>query len=262
MRYFKMSLVTTTIFLIGLSFLFFSSSEKKIIERNGLKIQIEKSKITIQNNKDEVIKTLYIKGGIKEYDFGDLTGDSNDELIVLTGDIKKEYGKEVIVFAIADSVKEIGRKDFEEFNPWKVIAGDIDGDGIDEISVGVYKKSPLHPVMDKRPFIYSLVNGKLQPKWRGSRLSRPFTDYCFYDIDGDGIDEIIAIELVADNKKRINSYKWKGFGFEGYLESKVYDDITDLSLNKGIYINVEEGREKYKGFLKLTEDSLKIERMN
>lgn len=262
MKYFKIILVAAIIFLIGLSVLFFPISENSVMEINGLKVEISKKDIILFDNKNGVIETLSIKEGIKEYDLGDVTGDGQDELIILTGNRKKEYGKEVIVFVIEDNIKEIGRKGFEEFNPWKVITGDIDGDGIDEISVGVYKESPLHPVMDKRPFIYTFVDGKIQPKWRGSRLSKPFTDYCFYDIDGDGIDEIIAIEIVDNNKKRINSYKWKGFGFEGYLESKVYDNIMDLRLNKGIYINIKEGRDNYSGFLKLTEGNLKIERVN
>lgn len=262
MKYFKMILVTSMIFLIGFSFLFFPSSQNKIIEINALKLEIGQRDIILKNNKSKVTERLSIEEGIKEYDFGDITGDGNDELIILSGDVKKDYGKEVIVFAIGNSIKEIGRKDFKKFNPWKVITGDIDGNGLAEISVGVYKESPLHPVMAKRPFIYTFVDGEIQPKWRGSRLSRPFTDYCFFDLDGDGIDEIIAIELVDENKKIINSYKWKGFGFEGYLESESYDNIMDLSLNKGIYINIKEGKESYKGFLKLAEDSLKIERVN
>lgn len=245
-----------------LSFLFVSNRQNEIIELNGLNIRIYKDKITLHNDKDEIIDTISIKEQIKEYGLGDVNGNGKSELIILTGNKRAEYGKEVIVFAVSNSIREIGRKDFTKLNPWKLVIGDIDGNNIEEISVGVYKESPLHTVMAKRPFIYSFVDGGIHPKWRGSRLARPFTDYNFYDIDGDGIDEIISIEILQDNRKIINTYKWKGFGFEGFLESEIYDDIRDLIIDDGIYINIKEGKENYKGLLELVEDNIIIERVD
>lgn len=227
-----------------------------------MNLKIYKDKISLHKDKNQLLDKVKINDGIKEYSMGDVNGNGRDELIILTGRKKQEYGKELIVFSIGSSIKEIGRKDFKEFKPWKLVVGDIDGDKVNEISVGVYKKSPLHPVMAKRPFIYAFEEGGIHPKWRGSRLSRPFVDYCFYDIDGDGIDEIIAIEILKDNKKLINTYKWKGFGFEGYLESKNYGDIKDLRVNKGIYVDIKEGRESYQGIVKVGKKSLIIERVD
>lgn len=263
MKCFKIVLGSIMIFLIMLSFLFFSEGKSQGLDLDEFHIKIHKDKIILYNDIDEIIDKLLIKDKIKEYSIGDINGNGKGELVILTGDNKKEYGKDLIVFDLGDSIEEIGRKDFAEINPWKIAVGDIDGDGIDEISIGVYKESPLHQVMAKRPFIYSFYNGMIQPKWRGSRLSRPFTDYCFYDIDEDGIDEIIAIEMLEDNKKIINSYKWKGFGFEGFLESKVYDDITDLILEeRKLSINIQEGKDIYKGLLQLVDNNLIIERVN
>lgn len=262
MKYFKIVLLVIIIFLILVSFNFYSNKQYELMVINDSNIKIHKDKITLHNNKDELLDTLLIKEKVKEYGLGDVNANGQDELIILTGNKRKEYGKQLIVFAIGDSIREIGRKDFTDLNPWKLVIGDIDGDNIDEISLGVYKKSPLHPVMAKRPFIYSFVDGGIHPKWRGSRLSRPFTDYCFYDIDGDGIDEIISIEVLEDDKKIINTYKWKGFGFEGFQESKAYDDISDLTLDHGIYININEGKDKYRGFLNYQENNIIIERMD
>lgn len=263
MKYFRIFLVNTIIFLTILSILFFSEKQSHRLDVSEFHIKIHKDKITLYNDIDEIIDKVLIKDKIKEYSIGDVNGDGENELIILSGDKKGEYGKNLIIFDLGDNIKEIGRKDFTELNPWKIVIGDIDGDGIDEISVGVYKESPLHQVMAKRPFIYSFNNGDIQPKWRGSRLSRPFTDYCFYDIDEDGVDEIISIEILQDEKRIINTYKWKGFGFEGYLESKVYDDITDLILKeRKIYINIREGKSIYKGLIKLVDDNLIIERVN
>jgi len=262
MKYFRIVLGNLVIFLIILSFLYFSREKYAELEINGFHIKIFKDKIILYNHQDEIVDEISVDEKIKEFSLGDVKGNGKDELIILTGDIKEEYGKNLIVFDIEDSIKEIGRKDFTNVNPWKLVIGDIDGDKIDEISVGVYKESPLHPVMAKRPFIYAFKDGGIQPKWRGSRLSKPFTDYCFYDIDEDGIDEIISIEILPDHKRIINTYKWKGFGFEGFLESKVYDDIKDLTLEDKIYIRVKEGKDVYKGLLRLVDNNIIIERVD
>lgn len=205
---------------------------------------------------------LKLDGKVKDYDIGKITEGEEEYGVVLTGSRWKKYGREVIIYSVEEE-KEIYRKDFSELNPWKIVIGDVDGDKIDDISVGVYKKSPLHPVMAKRPFIYSFIDGKLEPKWRGSRLSKPFIDYTFFDIDKDGIDEIISIEILQDNKKVINTYKWKGFGFEGFIQSKAFDDIKDLSREEGIIkVQVSEGKDSYFGLLKLEHNELIIERMD
>lgn len=120
-------------------------------------------------------------------------------------------------------------------NAWKVQAEDVDGDGRMEISVGVYKTTYFHPVPAKRPFIYNWSREGIFPKWLGSRLSRPFDDYIFADIDADGMDELISIECLSDGSKVINSYKWKGFGLEGMGESSAFDEVAGIE--KGRFID-------------------------
>jgi hypothetical protein len=136
--------------------------------------------------------------------------------------------------------------------------GYIDGDGVDEIALGVYTKAPLHQIDAKRPYIYSFNGNDLIPKWRGSRLSRPFTDFVFYDIDDDGWDEIIAIEILKDSRYILNSYKWKGFGFEGYLESKELQAIPEFQTdNNFLYIQIKGEKEPYK--LEIDKENTAIE---
>ena len=258
MKCFRMVLRSMMIFLVILFLVFFARGKS-----SPSHIKIHKNKVTIYNDNEEIIDKHVLKEKIKDYAIGDINGDKQVELIILTGSSWIKYGKNLIIFSLEDEIKEIGRKDFTKLNPWKLAIGDIDGDGKDEISIGVYKKSPFHQVMAKRPFIYSFTEGKIQPKWRGSRLSRPFIDYNFCDIDGDGIDEIVAIETLQDNRKLINSYKWKGFGFEGYVESKSCDDIKELIIEEGlVYIRVKEEKDSYKGLLKIENNTLKIERVD
>lgn len=198
---------------------------------------------------------------VKAYDVGKITGDGG-YLVTLAGPRWKKYGKEMIIYSIEEK-KEVYRKDISHLNPWKIVIGDVDGDEIDDISIGVYKESPLHPVMAKRPFIYSYNEGNLEPKWRGSRLSKPFTDYTLYDVDGDGIDEIIAIEMLKDGRKVINTYKWKGFGFEGFLQSQSFQDIMDLTKEEEkVIVKIIEEKEEFKGVLKLEDDNLIVERVD
>ena len=181
----------------------------------------------------------------------DLDKDNKDEIILLTSTEISQYGDDLVVLSFdhyeennatksAIVFKEIYRNHCKDLNPWKVQTSDVDGDKKSEISLGVYKTSPLHPIMAKRPFIYDWVNGGIFPKWRGSRLSRPFDDYVFLDLDSDGRDEIVSIEYTPNGSKVLASYSWKGFGFEKTGESKNFKDISSLQVEliKGQKTNV------------------------
>ena len=169
----------------------------------------------------------------------DLDRDGKDEIILLTCKESSQYGEDLLVLSFKDYTenrdkiifKEIYRHHCKDLNPWKVQTSDVDGDGKTEISIGVYKTSPLHPVMAKRPFIYDWINEGIFPKWRGSWLSRPFDDYVFLDLDSDGRDEIVSIEHTSEGEKVLASYSWKGFGFEKTGESKSFLDISSLNVN-------------------------------
>lgn len=160
----------------------------------------------------------------------DLDNDGFDEILQLTASDGSEYGKELVIYS---NDKDSARYNLESLKPWKVQVCDVDGDGALEISIGVYKMAKFHPVMAKRPFIYGWDKEGIWPKWLGSRLSRPFEDYAFLDADKDGMDELVAIELLEDGRKVLNLYKWKGFGFEGIGESGSFKDIAGLAVTDG-----------------------------
>lgn len=159
----------------------------------------------------------------------DIDGDSREELLLITAasadlrlDTGEVYGDTLAVY---DSYKIRKNRpvvqaepeavfDLASIKPLKVLAGDIDGDGRVEIGVCVYKTAKFHPVPAKRPFFYALQDGQLQPVWLGSRLARPFADYRLFDLDGDGVDEIVSIESVQSGNQLLALYDWKGFGFE------------------------------------------------
>ncbi len=179
----------------------------------------------------------FILDNTKDHAIGRLTGGEDQYLVVLKGRRWQEYGNEVIIYSLEGGRKELLRWNASELKPWKIMTGDVDGDGDEEIALGVYKESPLHQIMAKRPFIYSFNGEKLSPFWRGSRLSKPFDDFIIYDLDGDGICEIVSSEYLEEGSMVINSYKWRGFGFEGFLQTaelqtikKIYESEGELSL--------------------------------
>ncbi len=104
-------------------------------------------------------------------------------------------------------------KDMTPYHPWKVVFADVDDDGAVDICLGVWKESPLHPVMAKRLFIYHPSPG-LPPKWLGSRLSKPLTDFCFFYTGGK--THLVSTELTRSGRECVNVYYWDQFGFTGY----------------------------------------------
>ncbi|MFZ5988941.1 MAG: hypothetical protein ACOYWZ_17705 [Bacillota bacterium] len=190
----------------------------------------------------------------------DLDHDGRDELILLCAKESKEYGDDLVVFSFISPLynssiednkpfKEIYRFSCKGLNPWKVQTSDVDGDGSIEISIGVFKTSHFHPVMAKRPFLYVWKNGGIFPKWRGSRLSRPFDDYVFSDLDLDGKDELVSIEHLVSGEKVLTSYSWKGFGFEKTGESRSFNNILNIVRGSSM------GKEDYEIFAKTKENS-------
>lgn len=159
----------------------------------------------------------------------DLNSDGNCEILLLLGAESQEYGDTLLLLSYDGSFHELYNKSISSLKPWKMQVCDVDGDLEPEISLGVFTVSAFHGDTAKRPFIYNFKQGNLYPKWLGSRLSKPFLDYIFCDIDSDGLDELISIEVLPEGKKDIIAYRWKGFGFEGIGGSKVFDNISQIT---------------------------------
>jgi len=186
-----------------------------------------------------------MEGVIVSCCISDIDGDSDEELLVIEGDGKEFYGNKLVMLSYDNGLIKSYEREFEELNPWKVQTCDVDGDQRREIALGVYKEAAFHPVMAKRPFLYHWDKGDIVPVWRGSRLSRPFDDYIFFDIDADKKDEIISIERLQEGNALINAYKWAGFGFESIAESMPYEDIltlvTEHNEKESLLVQVREG---------------------
>jgi hypothetical protein len=178
------------------------------------------------------------KSEIVSYCFGDVTKDGTGEMLVISGTGKIETGQRHGQFLLVCEPEVMGdlemlgyiptekirqRIDLAAIKPMKVQIGDVNGDGVKEVAICVYKTAEFHPIMAKRPFFFDLIDGNLIPFWLGSRLSRPFDDYVLYDIDGDEIDEIISVELLEDGKRIMAVYDWDSFGFVVSAETEGFD---------------------------------------
>ena len=131
----------------------------------------------------------------------------------------------------------------KSLNPWKVQVADADGDGKEDVAVGVYKKARFHPVMANRLFIYGWDGKGLYPKWLGSRLSRPFTDFLFLD------RKLVAIEKTRDGMNELAVYHWDGFGFTGEWAGVKSPKLSGLTADYS-HIIVQSGNRKMRFMFK------------
>lgn len=90
--------------------------------------------------------------------------------------------------------------------------GDLTGNGIPEIAVGVIKPTRYFPLPDKRLFLFKLYKGRhIRPLWMGSRVARPLEDF---RIIRDSIPaRILTTEKNGPDGKRVHAlYRQEGFG--------------------------------------------------
>ncbi len=129
-----------------------------------------------------------------------------------------------------DALEEMWSGLSQSLKPWKLQIGDVDGDGSDDLMVGVYKTAHFHPIMANRPFIYSWDGKTMYPKWLGSRLSRPFSDFVLADL-GSGV-RVVAVEQTRDGADELAVYKWDGFGVTREWNGAGAEKLTGLEANK------------------------------
>jgi hypothetical protein len=178
----------------------------------------------------ERIKALFSTDEVvMDITFSDLDGDSKEEALAIIGRSHKKYGKRLLILSLEDEKiwKDI---DITELNPWRIEAGDIDGDGKNEVLVGVYKRTRFDPERKNRLFVYDWYQDDLFPKWLGSSLSLPFYDFALGDVDGEGKDELVSLEWLKDGGSRVMIYKWSGFGFLGEWQANSLESIQNLML--------------------------------
>lgn len=113
------------------------------------------------------------------------------------------------------------------YRPWKALWAKVAGQT--QLAVGVYKSTRYDPRPHNALFLYDWHEGQLSPRWLGSRLSKPFTDFAFADMRGTGGTELVSIERLADGRFCLVIYRWTGFGFQGEWQGPPHRNLSRLA---------------------------------
>lgn len=223
------------VLMVGLTCGLSSGYHRKFEFEDGSEVHIRRGR-SITWEKDG--KVLARRGSRKKIYYAkalDVDRDGEQELILLLGTPRVNGQKDLCIMK-----KDLSFlvKDFKAsiLNPRDFMVGEVNGDGVPDLLMLVYKTSRLHPVYALRPFFYQISEGSLKPLWRGSRLSSPFTEIVLNDTDGDAKDELLSIEYNRHRRKFLRAYQWNGFGFTGFASGKDHLDIRDLQVREGVLV--------------------------
>lgn len=193
-----------------------SRTNKYLLEQTTLE-RYSNNGSQIRSGEERVLYTCPTGFAILDFD---ITGDNQSQIIgVLFGNKEQIY---LEIYNLNSNLRMV-LKNMTSYQPWKIVFTDVDCDSVMEVCLGVSKKSPLHPIIAKRLFIYNFQQG-LQPKWLGSRLARPFIDFDFSG--GTTKNILVSLELDAQDRRRLNFYQWDSFGFTG-IETGFNDTLVD-----------------------------------
>ena len=126
------------------------------------------------------------------------------------------------------------------WKPWKMMTGDVDGDGKHDIILGVHKKTRFMPFEHNCLFVWGFDGKGATKKWLGSSLSKPFSDFLIANVDDDKEDELIALETRRDGRKCLVVYSWIGFGFGADWQSGAWQKACLLRVaNKRVVVKAD-----------------------
>ena len=207
-------------------------TETVITEKDHMHIKREVNGSEVTKIKEGIQAFLSSRDVVVDLSLCDLDGDAKEEVLAIIGRRDERYGDRFLVFSCEDGKITKITKDINltKLRPWRIKAGDIDGDGKNEVLLGVYKKTRFDRKKNNRLFIYGWDKDDLFPKWLGSSLSLPFYDFAVGDIEGKGKETLVSLERLKDGGSRVMIYEWSGFGFLGEWEARSLRQIKNLML--------------------------------
>jgi hypothetical protein len=99
---------------------------------------------------------------------------------------------------------------------WKARAARLADPAARLVVLGIWSRTPRHaePEPHRTVWVLEWDGARLVERWRGSALARPLRDFVLGDADGDGRDELLALESTPESCW-LAAYRWDGFGFVG-----------------------------------------------
>lgn len=205
--------------------IFLTDSILSLSFKNPIKYSnIGDNKIIIYNNSIEItdtigniIDTFLIEQEKEIKDCCFIKDSTCLRLFAIIGKTREIRGDYLAQYRITDKkiIEEWLEKDYD-YNPWKIVSADIDGDSILEICLDVYKKTVFHSEYTNGLFIYNWDGNFVHPKWFGTEFLIPLLDFEFYDVDNKGLADLITLETENDSTTKIIAYQWMGSGFWRY----------------------------------------------
>lgn len=120
------------------------------------------------------------------------------------------------------------------YNFWDIQFGDIDGDGRPVIALCTWSKTSHVRTYARRYFIYGMTAKDSYPRWRGSRLSRPYLSARLVK-SGDGPDwKLLSVETASSEHVCLMLYQWDDFGFYGLGRSRELRSATLVRNDFGV----------------------------
>lgn len=119
----------------------------------------------------------------------------------------------------ADALWVLSLKTGDDHDTWQLpyqvyrfATADVNGDGLDEALVGVYKTSRYFTQPSRRVFIFKNYHGLIRPLWLSSRLGGDLVDFTIEGSSIRAIEVMTHSDGVAAAQYHINDYAWRGFG--------------------------------------------------
>lgn len=165
-------------------------------------------------------------------------------------------GEVLCVYAEEESVRVEVCTEGSGVLPWyspadwqvrEVLFSDLNLDGEEEISLLVWRPFQPWPVdrfmpsggriashhdedgMSCHLILIGLVNGEIRELWAGSALADPIEELRAADLDGDGLQELYALEYAYNGdpgRASLTVWSWRGFGFS--LQSRQEGHFSSL----------------------------------
>ncbi|MBI5555787.1 MAG: CapA family protein [Elusimicrobia bacterium] len=184
----------------------------------GVRITVFSSRMEIRFPEDETARVLPFKESAGVVKDACLVRDKGYAYVyAIVGDILEPRGKQIAIFPI-----DLQKKTFKipsldahnYYNPWKIRAGDVDGDGEQDLIVGVWKATKYFPQIENHIFVYNRFDDYIYPKWLGSKLGPSFSDFEILNVNNDAKDDLVTYASGQNNEKGPLAFTWDGFGFK------------------------------------------------
>lgn len=97
---------------------------------------------------------------------------------------------------------------------WKLLVGDVDGDGRAEIILALARTDRRDQRVRNRLYVYAWAGDGLVDRFRGSSFPRPFVDFALERGTPDGRLRVVLLALDLPRRAfRREVYRWVNFGF-------------------------------------------------